>query len=249
MNGMDVVFLGTNGWYDSGTGNTISVLIRTVDFDVVLDAGYGIAKMDRYAAPGRDTFLFLSHFHLDHIAGLHTLCKFRFGKLTVCGPAGTRTALDTIMNSPFTVPLSGLPYPSSVCELPDEGVSLPFPVEARPLRHASLTLGYRFRFAGHSIAYCPDTGYCENAVRLAAGADLLIAECAYREGGSNEAWPHLNPETAARIAVEAGARRLALVHFDAVEYSSPDARKEAEAVARRTFPPAFAAMDDTILAL
>ncbi len=246
---MDAVFLGTNGWYDSVTGNTISIVIRADDFDVVLDAGYGIAKLDRYTAPGRGTFLFLSHFHLDHIVGLHTLCKLRLGKLTVCGPAGTRTVLDTIMNQPFTVPLNGLPYPTAVCELPDEGASLPFPVEARPLLHASLTLGYRFRFAGHTIAYCPGTGYCENAIRLAAGADLLIAECAYREGRSNEAWPHLNPETAARIAVDAGAKRLALVHFDAVEYASPADRREAEAVARRTFPSAFAAMDDAVLEL
>jgi len=26
---MDVIFLGTNGWYDSSTGNTICILIKS----------------------------------------------------------------------------------------------------------------------------------------------------------------------------------------------------------------------------
>ena len=84
--------------------------------------------------------------------------------------------------------------------MPEEAASLPFPVEALPLRHASLTLGYRIAVDGRMIGYCPDTGYCENAVTLARSADLLITECAYKQGQSSEEWPHLNPETAARIA-------------------------------------------------
>ncbi len=44
---MNVVFLGTNGWYDTDTGNTICTLIATPEAVVVLDAGYGLAKLDR----------------------------------------------------------------------------------------------------------------------------------------------------------------------------------------------------------
>jgi len=246
---MDIVFLGTNGWYDSKTGNTISILIRSEEFDVVLDAGYGIAKLYRHTVPGRNTFLFLSHFHLDHIAGLHTLCKFRFERLTLCGPVGTRAVIDTIMNQPFTLSFKDLPYPAAAYELPEERDGIPFSVETKPLVHTSLTLGYRFRFASGTVAYCPDTGYCENAVLLAAGADLLITECSHLTGQSNEAWPHLNPETAARIAAEAGAKRLVLAHFDAERYASIAAREEAQAVARRIFPSSFAAVDDMTIAI
>ena len=31
--------MGTNGWYDTDTGNTLSILVRAKDFNVVLDAG------------------------------------------------------------------------------------------------------------------------------------------------------------------------------------------------------------------
>ena len=127
--------------------------------------------------------------------------------------------------------------------MPEESASLPFLVKALPLRHASLTLGYRFAIDGRIISYCPDTGYCENAVALSLASDLLITECAYKEGQSFEEWPHLNPETAARIAREAGAKRLALTHFDAGVYASLPERKESEAVASAIFTETTAAVD------
>jgi len=247
-----VVFLGTNGWYDTATGNTICTLLRTRDFDLLLDAGNGLAKADQYGAgaDGRPVYLFLSHFHLDHVVGLHTLAKFSFaGGLTICGPAGARDILAMLVAQPFTLPLADLPYPTVVRELPAEQGALSFPVTALPLRHASLTLGCRLELDGLVIAYCPDTGYCANAVLLAREADLLIAECAYRRGQGSEDWPHLNPETAARIAREAGAKRLALTHFDARIYDRPELRREAEQDARAIFPGSFAAGDGLELEL
>ena len=65
-----------------------------------------------------------------------------------------------------------------------------------------------------------------------------------QNGQSSESWPHLNPETAARIARQAGARRLALTHFDARIYRSLPERREAEAAAQADFPATFAACDD-----
>ena len=247
---MKVVFLGTNAWYDTDTGNTICTLITTPEAVIIPDAGYGLAKLDRFLKPddARPVFLFLSHFHLDHIAGLHTLTKFLLGGgLTICCPAGGRDVLQTFVNAPFTVPLEGLPYPVRMLELPGEAASLPFPVQALPLLHSGLTLGYRLEIGAKVVAYCPDTGYCENAVILARGADLLITECAYKEGQSSESWPHLNPETAGRIAREARALRLALTHFDARIYRSLPERMEAQTAARKEFPAAFAACDDMIL--
>ena len=241
---MKVIFLGTNGWYDTETGNTICTLVQTERYDIMLDAGNGLHRADRYLDGGKPVFLFLSHFHIDHIEGLHILSKFRFREgLVICGPAGSREILGTFLNAPFTIPLSPLPYPARILEMPEEAASLPFPVEALPLRHASLTLGYRIAVDGRMISYCPDTGYCENAVTLARSADLLITECAYKKGQSCEEWPHLNPETAARIAREAGAKRLVLTHFDAGVYQSLPERKESEAVAAGIFPATTAGMD------
>ncbi len=243
---MRVIFLGTNGWYDTDTGNTICILIRTTDYEIVFDAGNGFYKIDQYIPKGnsKPVYLFLSHFHLDHIIGLHTLMKFNFSQgLTICGPAGTRAILGIFINDPFSASFSLLSFSVTTCELPEELSKLPFKVEAKELYHPSLTLGYRIEIEGKVISYCPDTGYCENAVGLARSSDLLIAECAYKEGQSSETWPHLNPETAARIAREAEAKSLALVHFDAETYKTLAERKESERVARKTFKNAFITTD------
>jgi ribonuclease BN (tRNA processing enzyme) len=245
-----VIFLGTNGWYDTETGNTICTLIQTEQYAIILDAGNGLHRAERHLDGTKPTFLFLSHFHVDHIEGLHILAKFRFEKgLVLCGPTGCRHTLGIFLNKPFTIPLADLPYPTRIMEMPEEAASLPFPMEALPLRHSSFTLGYRFTVDGRIIAYCPDTGYCENTVTLGRSADLLITECAFKQGQSSENWPHLNPETAARIACEAGAKRLVLTHFDAGIYQSLPERKESEAVAAGIFPAAIAGMDGLELVL
>ncbi len=213
-------------------GNTVSILVQSDAYDLVLDAGNGFYKLDRYLDPSgtKPLYLFLTHFHLDHIIGLHTLNKFAFPQgLVICGPEGSTELLNLFVNRPFTAALSTLPFSVDILELPASLGKLPFPVETLPLNHPVPTL---------------DTGYCENAVTLSRSADLLISECAYRKDQSSDAWPHLNPEAAARIASEAGAARLALTHFDARLYTAPADRDESEASARKIFPPTFAARDD-----
>ena len=40
---MQVIFLGTNGWFDTAAGNTVSVLVQSEEYDIIFDAGNGIA--------------------------------------------------------------------------------------------------------------------------------------------------------------------------------------------------------------
>ena len=109
---MDIIFLGTNGWYDRPTGNTICTLINSERYHIILDAGNGLYKADRCIKDDLPVFLFLSHFHLDHIEGLHVMNKFSFAGLTILGQKGTAEVLNTIVNEPF--PLTGNPIQSVV---------------------------------------------------------------------------------------------------------------------------------------
>lgn len=230
---MDVIFLGTNGWYDSCTGNTICTLINSEKYHIILDAGNGISKADSYIHDDLPVYLFLSHFHLDHIEGLHILNKFRFPQgLKIYGQKGTKAVLNTIINEPFTVPLEKLPYPVEVGELSEGPYKMPFAMECEFLVHASPTLGFRFDLDGKTVAYCPDTGVCDNAVHLAQDADLLITECSHKPGEQNQQWPHLNPQDATDIACRAGAKRLALTHFDAGRYITIQERLDAVATVK-----------------
>jgi ribonuclease BN (tRNA processing enzyme) len=223
---MQVTFLGTNGWYDTPAGNTVSLLVRTREYDLIFDAGNGIAKADRYISQEKPVYLFLSHFHIDHIAGLHTLVKFRLkkGLRIFCLPGG-KELIDAFVREPFTVPLDQVPFPVSVTELVEGTHQIPFAVECRPLVHPAPCFGYRIGIDGKIIAYCTDTGVCDNAVTLARNADLLVTECGLKPGDSSPLWPHLNPQDAIGIAKRAGAKRLALMHFGAEVYKTLDDRK------------------------
>ncbi len=95
---MKVRFLGTNGWFDSDTGNTVCTLLEAGDRYVVLDAGNGIHKLGRYIHDKKPVDLFLSHFHFDHIEGLHTIVKLNLPQgMRIFGMEGAEKTLRAII--------------------------------------------------------------------------------------------------------------------------------------------------------
>ena len=245
---MKIVFLGTNGWYDSPTGNTVCILIETDKASILLDAGNGLYKADRYIGPDKPVHLFISHTHLDHIIGLHILNKFEFKQgLTIHTQPGTATALQTMFSSTYSLPFANLSYPVEIEEFEGLYKNQNFEVQTAKMQHSVPTIGFRISIENKIITYCPDTGYCDNAVKLAKGAELLIAECAFRPGEESELWPHLNPETAATIAVEAQAKQLALIHFDAHRYPTRESRQKAQETAQAIFPNTVATTDEQFI--
>lgn len=241
---MKIIFLGTNGWYDTETGNTTCILIETKKEFIILDAGNGLHKIDRYIKTKKPIYLFLSHFHLDHIIGLHTLNKFIFfQEINVYGPKRIKDFFRIIINRPYTIPITQLKIKIGLHEL-NKKMHLPINVEFRKLRHSSLCYGFRFVLENKIISYCPDTGICNNLLYLAKNADLLITECSFKSGQQNERWPHLNPDDAAQVARVSGVKKLALVHFDACIYQTFKERKLAEKRAIKIFKNTFAARDN-----
>lgn len=68
---------------------------------------------------------------------------------------------------------------------------------------------------GRRIAYCTDTIYCRAAVELAREADLLIHEATYAAADEDLAQRSLHSTSgmAARVALEAEAKRLLITHL------------------------------------
>ncbi len=244
---MKIHFLGTNGWFDSETGETLCTLIDSKEAYVILDAGNGIRKIDRYITDKtKPILLLLSHFHLDHTFGLHILPKFAFPQgMTILGQPGTEKTLSILLAAPFTAPMDILPMRVDIMDL-KEGMNKvgAMGIEARYLVHKDPCFGYSLMLEGKKIAYCTDTGVCENYIKLAKDADLLISECSWKERNHVPTWPHLAPEEAAEAARKAGAKRLVLTHFDPVQYDSHEARMDAQRRARTIFPDTEAAEDD-----
>jgi ribonuclease Z len=67
---------------------------------------------------------------------------------------------------------------------------------------------------GRSFVYCTDTTYCANSVALSQDADVLIHEATFADEDAHLARQslHSTASEAARVASEAGVRRLVLTH-------------------------------------
>jgi len=232
---MKLCFLGTNGWYDTNLGNTLSVLLDTDKAYVVFDAGGGFYKLDKYIKTNKPIIVLLSHFHLDHIIGLHALARFNFIQgIKVFGPKGIKEIFNTIINAPYSMPVNRLKTELVVGEFLNN-LSLPVNIEYRKLRHVGVCYGYRVAAENKSVVFCTDTGPCRNLNLLAKGADVLITESSLPPGKIDKHWPHLNPQQAALIARQAKVKKLILTHFDSGLYTKLSDRIQAGRFARKIF--------------
>jgi ribonuclease BN (tRNA processing enzyme) len=244
MDIMKVIFLGTNGWYNTETGNTPCVLVETNSNYIVFDAGDGIYKLDKYITSNKPIYLFLSHFHLEHISGLHILNKFRFKQgIRIYGQEGIREILNYVIDHPFSSPIHNLPIKVKIRELSEGMHRIPFRVTCRLLYHVDPCLDYRIDFGDKVITYCTDTGICSNSLELAKNADILIHDCAEKSEQRSLKWPHSTPQEAAELAKKANVKQLILFHFSAAVYKSIEERKDAEKCARLIFQNTVAATD------
>ncbi|MDR0646292.1 MAG: ribonuclease Z [Elusimicrobiota bacterium] len=239
---MKIFFLGTNGWFDTHTGNTTSTLIEVKDAYIILDAGGGIYRACDMVKENKPVYLLLSHLHMDHISGLQILPLFkRAGSITIITPDGMKKELENIMRLLFMPPPKHLKTKTEIIEF-SKTKKLPFKIKALPLEHIVPTFGYRIEADSKSVAYASDSGVCENILSLAKNADLLIAECSYlpdRSADNN----HFNPQQAAALAAQADASVLALIHFKADVYKDFQTRDDALIAAGKIFPHTIAPYD------
>lgn len=96
---------------------------------------------------------------------------------------------------------------------------------------------------GRIITVLGDTKPCDNALKLAKGADLLVHEATFAAGMEEKAheYGHSTSVDAAKTAAKAGAKQLVMTHFSG-RYSNEDlCQLETEAAAH--FAPVTAATD------
>jgi ribonuclease BN (tRNA processing enzyme) len=249
---MKVAFLGTNGWYTTPTGNTPCILIDSKDGYVVFDAGNGIYKIDKYITEEKPVSLFISHFHLDHTSGLHTLAKFKFKQgIDIYVGEGRVKDFETLVNPPFTngfkpqpANINNLSTEIRLHELSEGENSVPFPASVIKEFHAYGGHGYKVTLEDKTIAYTGDCGLTDSVRGLAQNTDLLISECSNIKTKEDDNWGHLDPIQAATLAKEANAKKLVLTHFNPALYLTLEDRKVAEKKAQEIFPESTAATDD-----
>jgi len=85
---------------------------------------------------------------------------------------------------------------------------------------------------GAKVVYSGDTKKCDNIVKLAKDADVLIHDTTFAEGVDD--WMHTGAKDAAAIAKKAGAKTLVLTHFSRRYTDVSELEKEARDVFRNS---------------
>ena len=241
-------------------GNTSCTEVRTPDGTViVLDCGTGARELGLHLTqtlkPPIHLHLFIGHTHWDHIQGFPFFVPaFIPGvELNVYAPLGFQQSLEEAMAgqmeySYFPVKLRDLRSRIHFTEL-EEGFFRvgDVLVETQYLNHTAPTIAYRITGGGTTIAYVTDhepfwkldDGTLHHPgdqrhVAFMRGADLVIHDAQYTEEEYRQrvGWGHATIEYAVDVAMEAGARRVALFHHDPTHDDATMAQLEAAAKER-----------------
>jgi ribonuclease BN (tRNA processing enzyme) len=230
---MKLVLLGTGGYFPTSRRQTACLMLPEIG--VVLDAGTGMSRLGRHLQTDR-LDVFLTHAHLDHIAGLTYLLNVVprdiLPRTTVHGAATVLAAVRDHLFAEAIFPVS----PAFRFEPLDESWPLPSggTLTHFPLKHPGGSIGFRLDWPDRSLAYVTDTTAAIGAdyIDRIRGVDLLVHESYFADDTGNlpAITGHSSLPYAAAVAAEAGAGRLVLTHlnpqFDAARaFDLPSARQ------------------------
>jgi ribonuclease BN (tRNA processing enzyme) len=187
----------------------------------MIDAGTGAGRLverpELLAGINRLDIL-LTHFHLDHIAGLAYLPAIGVRTQTIVWGPGrllyetpTSQILERLSHEPFH-PVALEDQEIEVRDLPAGEVELAG-VHVRLRRqdhHSAPTLGLRF---DDLLTWITDTAYDEGSARFAAGYRALAHEAWFPSAQPRNPDIHSSARQAGQVAREAAVQRLLLIHL------------------------------------
>ena len=217
-------------------GNTSCVEIRTESGEIlILDGGTGLRLLGNslereFNGSPIKAHLFFSHFHLDHIQGIpffrplyRSGNHFTFYFAGRNSAAPTMDALAGMMANPyFPVDMSNLPCSRNYVDLMEGTFSIAdTKVQVMPLNHPQGCFGFRIMQHGKVVTYCTDVEHGPawsnaNVKTLARDADFMIVDSQYtpEELLDHSGWGHSCWKQSVEMGKEAGARQIALFHYD-----------------------------------
>lgn len=217
-----MIILGSGTGVPSFQRGSPGLIVSLEGEDVLFDSGSGTihklwkAEVDYKAI----NYIFYTHLHPDHIADLvpllfaikNTQGFKRVYPLHLFGPEGFLKFylnLSELYGSWVLFP----GFPLNLWELGEDELDFTtWQVESKPLAHGAGSIGFRIQDQeGKVLVYSGDTDYCENLVKLAKEADLLVLECSHPD--YRKVKGHLTPSLAAEVARQARSKKLLLTHF------------------------------------
>ena len=199
--------------------------LETTDQKILLDVSADVPH--RLAVEGIDwvdvDLIWLSHFHLDHIAGLFPLLfsfrwspqtQSRLKPLRIVGGPGLRHRFE-VFNQSGRYRLDEQKFPLELEEITpgqsfNAGAHLVATTQSTP--HTEESMALRLLDSNKkSFVYTSDTGFSEELITFAHAADLVLLECSFR---SNKiVAKHLEFSEAMQLARMSEPRKLVLTHL------------------------------------
>jgi ribonuclease BN (tRNA processing enzyme) len=231
---MKFLLLGSGGWIPTSRRETCCAYIRDGDSVLLIDAGTGLQRlveMPELLAGADRLDIVLTHFHLDHVAGLSYLPALPLKPVLWGGGerlAGTPTemVLERLLGSPlFAAGPSELA--AGIHEIPQEPFDAgPFRVSSRvQTLHTDPTLALR---VGDQLTYCTDTAADPDNEKFASGSRVLFHEAWYASDATDDR-THSAAGEAGRIARAAEVEQLVLIHVSPLQESDEDLVQPARA--------------------
>ena len=213
---MRLTVIGGSGGYPGGGRPCSGYLVEADGFTLLVDPGYGVATALSIGAwPAFDAVL-VSHAHPDHCADLNPILRARAWADPPLAPLPVH-ALPRALDAVLALDLPELLAGSHVLGDVDPGGELsigPFKVRTASLPHPRSNLGFRIGVGERSLVYTGDCGPSDELIRLADGADLLLAEASYAGAVPPELVGALSSAAdVGREASAAGVHRLVLTHL------------------------------------
>lgn len=199
--------LGMNGPYAAAGGAGSGYLLRDDEMkeNILLDCGPGVvARLQKYIGLRSLSGVVLSHLHYDHMSDMLAL-QYALGNwenpLRVVAPEGPKPVW-TLLNAPcFQL--------QAPMEMELKGFHFEFIPAVHPVPAVSMAISRENR----RMVYTGDTNLNSEMKAFAKGADLLVADGAFLMEEWAAEKPHMAAAHCARLAQEAGVKRLVITHF------------------------------------
>lgn len=221
-------------------GATSCVLLETADAGngsqaVIFDAGSGLLNLpQRVWKEHAKVYVFLSHFHLDHLMGIPMSPMMYDPSAEVIFYAENGEKIPEVFRQIMAEPIWPVGPDSfhakvsfhSIGTRPavlgeDQakgGTGQPLTVTALPVTHPGGALAFRADWGDHSIVYAtdcdPDEGTGRSLERFAADTDLFILDAQYTDEEYEQCrgFGHPGMRTSAQIIAASGAGKGLLFH-------------------------------------
>jgi ribonuclease BN (tRNA processing enzyme) len=214
----EIRLLGSGTILSSGEQACSSTLIQFEGNKILVDCGAGsflhLKKLG--IQPNEIDFIFLTHFHPDHMADLILYFFFlvnspaaKTRSLQIWGPAGL-TALINNFRLIYGDWLDSQRF--IINELSSPPLQFEsFSVDWLKVLHNRESVGYRFHCDQKIISFSGDSSYCPELVNLCRYADIAFLECSFPD--ENEKAGHLTPVKVGQISREAEIKQLVITHL------------------------------------